>query len=57
MADLFSTPLPDSEDQIVIAEIHQARAFAAAQLRVPRRWNGVLRADVGGSGHPGLQHD
>jgi len=43
MADLFSASLPDPEDQIVIAEIHKARASAADQLRVPRRWNGVLR--------------
>lgn len=43
MTDLFVAPLPDLEDQIVIAEIHNARASAADQLRVPRRWNGVLR--------------
>lgn len=31
------------EDQVVIVEIHQARASAADHLRVPRRWNGMLR--------------
>jgi len=43
MTDLFATPLPDLEDQIVIAEIQRARASAADLLRLPRRWTGVLR--------------
>lgn len=40
---LFTTPDPDLEDQQVIAEIHEIRASLADVLRVPRRWNGLLR--------------
>ncbi len=43
MADLFSTPDPDLEDQQVIGEIHDVRASLADFLRVPKRWDGLLR--------------
>lgn len=43
MAPLFLTPAPDLEDQQVIAEIHEVRAALADFLRVPQRWNGLLR--------------
>jgi Fic family protein len=43
MATLFGTPDPDLEDQHVIAEIHDVRASLADFLRVPKRWNGLLR--------------
>ena len=43
MPTLFTTPDPDLEDQQVIAEIHDVRASLADYLRVPKRWNGLLR--------------
>ena len=43
MPSLFATPDPDLEDQQVISEIHAVRASLAAFLRVPKRWNGLLR--------------
>ena len=43
MPTLFATPDPDLEDQQVIAEIHDVRASFADFLRVPKRWNGLLR--------------
>src|SRR3546814_10557854 len=43
MPTLFTTPDPDLEDQQVIAEIHAFRASLADFLRVPKRWNGLLR--------------
>lgn len=43
MPTLFITPEPDLEDQQVIAEIHDVRAELADVLRVPKRWNGLLR--------------
>lgn len=43
MTSLFATPDPDLEDQQVIGEIHETRASLADYLRVPRRWNGLLR--------------
>jgi Fic family protein len=43
MPTLFTTPAPDLEDQQVIAEIHAFRASLADFLRVPKRWNGLLR--------------
>jgi Fic family protein len=43
MATLFATPDPDLEDQQVLAEIHDVRALLADFLRMPKRWNGLLR--------------
>jgi len=43
MPTLFATPDRDLEDQQVIAEIHDVRASLADFLRVPKRWNGLLR--------------
>lgn len=43
MPTLFTTPDPDLEDQQFIAEIHVFRASLADFLRVPTRWNGLLR--------------
>lgn len=43
MTELYRTPEPDLEDQQVIAEIHDVRASLADVLRVPKRWNGLLR--------------
>src|SRR5687767_8529905 len=43
MPTLFVTSTPDLEDQQVIAEIHDIRASLADFLRVPKRWNGLLR--------------
>lgn len=43
MAELFSTPDPDLEDQRVITEIDEVRASLGDVLRAPRRWNGLLR--------------
>lgn len=43
MAKLFTPPDPDLEDQQVIGEIQDVRARLADVLRVPRRWNGLLR--------------
>ena len=43
VATLFAIPDPDLEDQQVIAEIHDVRALLADFLRVPKRWNGLLR--------------
>lgn len=43
MPELFATPDPDFEDQQVISEIHEVRASLADFLRVPKRWNGLLR--------------
>ena len=43
MTSLFATPDPDLEDQQVIGEIHETRASLADYLRVPKRWNGLLR--------------
>jgi len=43
MTSLFATPDPDLEDQQVIGEIHETRASLADYLRVPTRWNGLLR--------------
>ena len=43
MPTLFVTPDPDLEEQQVIAEIHGVRASLADFLRVPKRWNGLLR--------------
>jgi Fic family protein len=43
MPTLFTTPDQDLEDQRVIAEIHAFRASLADFLRVPKRWNGLLR--------------
>ena len=43
MPALFVTPDPDLEDEQVIAEIHHVRASLADLVRVPKRWNGLLR--------------
>lgn len=43
MTELFFTPDPHLEDQQVIGEIHDIRASLADFLRVPRRWDGLLR--------------
>jgi Fic family protein len=43
MATLFNIPDLDLVDQQVIEEIHDIRASLADVLRVPRRWNGLLR--------------
>ncbi|HVK29107.1 MAG TPA: Fic family protein [Nocardioides sp.] len=43
MTSLFAAPDPDLEDQQVISEIHETRASLADYLRVPKRWNGLLR--------------
>ena len=43
MPQLFTTPEPDHEDRQVIAGIHDVRASLADFLRVPKRWNGLLR--------------
>lgn len=40
---LFSTPALGLEDHQVIKEIHKFRASLLYVLRVPRRWNGLLR--------------
>lgn len=41
--DIYATPQPDLEDDIVIRDIHAMRAAMSSQLRVPRRWTGTLR--------------
>jgi len=43
MTSLFVTPEADIRDQQVISEIHKTRASLADYLRVPKRWNGLLR--------------
>lgn len=43
MAQLFTTPNLDLEDQQVISEIHTIRSALADVLRAPRRWTGGLR--------------
>jgi len=43
METLFANPELDLEDQQVISEIHHVRASLADVLRVPKRWNGLLR--------------
>lgn len=40
---LFATPDLGPDDQQVIAGIHEIRASLADVLRVPKRWNGLLR--------------
>lgn len=43
MTALFHTPDIDLVDEHVVSEIHEMRASLAAVMRVPKRWNGLLR--------------
>ncbi|GAB3738697.1 Fic family protein [Microlunatus parietis] len=43
MVKLFETPALDRADHDVIREVHDLRISLAHFLRVPKRWNGVLR--------------
>lgn len=43
---LFETPDLDLEDQQVLEEIHDLRAALADVLRVPRRWDGLMRRSM-----------
>jgi Fic family protein len=43
---IFSTPVPDPEDQEVLQQIHALRSELTDVLRVPRRWAGGLRRSM-----------
>jgi Fic family protein len=43
---IFSTPEPDHEDQLVLAQIHGFRSDLTDVLRIPRRWVGGLRRSM-----------